>query len=481
MIPDPPNQAERGPADPLPPVQLLADGPSFPTGFWLIMATLFVGLIGAFALQSIEASTFVLLMVLAFPVGWAARSVPGSLDRSWLPNLIMAGWVAKLVASSGRYWALQVLYNGVGDATGYHNHGVRYAPIWRSLQLPPLGTGTDFVEAGDRLSLHSVTSPRSSVASSFSPPLRSLGQVLYLRSVPQGPSPFRPEVVRSSGLLLPEHRLLAFEHRQGVTHDPLHRSRHLRSGATCSRTTDTMGGRPGHRSHWGRTHPLPHRPASRHCRWRPQCSSDAKPSLEAARLRRLVSLVGIAVVLVAAVSYAIQDFGVDLSAGVSASLVEDELDPIFAGVEDQTDKGGSAVEGTAIRSPLDVPRSGPPRGVPTAPDRRPQHPGVGQQHRRGLVPSGAVHLADTRHHSRTSERRWREPYVMFALIYTPASSSVTARSSIWASWPDSALSSIPFVLVLLVALGAGTASNPSQQCPSRMGEPGTSFDRAHAR
>ena len=123
------------------------DEKRLPPTFWMIIAALTLGLIVSVAFQSAESGTFLLLMVLALPAGLAARSLGQPADKNWLPNLLMAGWAAKMFASGGRYWALQVLYNGVGDATGYHGRGVQYSPIWRSLQLPPLGTGTDFIDA----------------------------------------------------------------------------------------------------------------------------------------------------------------------------------------------------------------------------------------------------------------------------------------------------------------------------------------------
>lgn len=414
------------------------------------MATLFVGLIGAFALQSIEASTFVLLMVLAFPVGWAARSVPGSLDRSWLPNLIMAGWVAKLVASSGRYWALEVLYNGVGDATGYHNHGVRYAPIWRSLQLPPLGTGTEFVQAATGF-LYIPFIPTKLGGFVLFATLAFLGQVLtyvaFRRALPHSGLKwyaalvfFYPNIVYWPSSIGKESLMILFI---GLgTYGAVRLLEDYRTRWVAVLAVGLTGAGLI-RSHIALLLVLSVAAAM---------FVGTRPSLEAARFRRVVSMAAMAVVLVGAVSFAIQDFNIDLSGGVSESLLEDELDPIFAGVEEQTDTGGSAVEGSAIRSPLDVPQAVMRvifRPLPTD-----------AHNTQALVNSiveGSLLLAlfiwRTPAIIRNFRARWRSPLVFLSLTYTIGfifGHSPVLNLGIMARQRSQA---IPFIMVLLVELG----------------------------
>ncbi len=440
------------------------DEKRLPPTFWMIIAALTLGLIVSVAFQSAESGTFLLLMVLALPAGLAARSLGQPADKKWLPNLLMAGWAAKMFASGGRYWALQVLYNGVGDATGYHGRGVQYSPIWRSLQLPPLGTGTDFIDAAAGF-LYIPYIPTKLGGFFIFATLAFVGQILYYTAFRRSVKTvglkwyallvfFFPNIIYWPSSIGKESLITLFiglsaygavrlfaDYRPkwvavlaiGLTGAGLIRS-HIALLLILSVAGAMFLGR--------------------------------RPTLEAARLRRLISLVGIAVVLVAAVSYAIQDFGVDLSAGVSASLVEDELDPIFSGVEDQTDKGGSAVEGTAIRSPLDVPEAVLRvvfRPLPTD-----------AHNIQALVSSiveGSFLLAlfiwRTPAIVKNFRARWREPYVMFALIYTAGfifGHSPVLNLGIMARQRSQL---IPFVLVLLVALGAGKTSEPKPTVPEQ--------------
>ncbi len=93
--------------------------------------------------------TFVDAVVIAV-IGFIVMSRVGvwmstKADYTWLPSMIAVGYLAKIMASLGRYLVLVEFYGGGGDAIGYHGSGVQFAPVWRSFQIPPgmddIGTG----------------------------------------------------------------------------------------------------------------------------------------------------------------------------------------------------------------------------------------------------------------------------------------------------------------------------------------------------
>ena len=151
--------------------------------------------------------------------------------------------------------------------------------------------------------------------------------------------------------------------------------------------------------------------------------------------------------------YALEDFNIDVSSGISETLLEEGLDPIFAGVEQQTDKGGSAVEGSAIRSLADVPE---------AVFRVVFRPLPSDAHNAQALVSALLEgtfllvLFVWRMPSilRNLVHKWREPYILFSLAYTGGfifGHSAVLNLGIIARQRSQA---IPFILALLVVLGS---------------------------
>lgn len=107
----------------------------------------------AFALTSgAVPAHLVVLAAAALAVTYlVGRHMSTEFDRSWLPGLLVAGLTAKLAGSWVRHYVLIEVYNGVGDATGYHNRGLALADAFRSLDIPNLdaagfgSTGTRFI------------------------------------------------------------------------------------------------------------------------------------------------------------------------------------------------------------------------------------------------------------------------------------------------------------------------------------------------
>ncbi len=106
-------------------------------GWWVIGALLAIAA-GVGVGLGISVEPVLVALVLLFPVIWLARAIASPLDEKWLPKLVVAAYVAKILGSVVRYGVLQVVYGGVGDAVGYHGAAVRWAPVWRSFQVPDI-------------------------------------------------------------------------------------------------------------------------------------------------------------------------------------------------------------------------------------------------------------------------------------------------------------------------------------------------------
>ena len=442
-----------------------------PAAFGVAVVVMVATIVGSLAFRTNETGTYVMLLVLVGLIGWVVRKLPMAVDRSWLPTYIVAGWVAKLLASGGRYWALQVLYHGVGDASGYHGHGVRNAPVWRSFHIPQLGTGTHFVDAAASF-LYIPYIPTKLGGFFMFATLAFFGQVLFYaafrRAFPNSSLKlyaalifffpnivYWPSSIGKEALMIPFISIAAYgavrlfaDYRPkwvmvlalGILGSGLIRS-HIALLLILSVAGAMFMGK--------------------------------RPALKSARIRRLTSMVGIAAVLAGAAGYAIQDFGIDISSGISASLVEDELDPIFAGVEDQTGKGGSAVEGAGIRSPLDIPEA-VLRVVfqPLPWDANSIQTLVSAIFEGSLLLG--LFIWRTSSIIRHFRRRWRQPYALFSLIYTAGfvfGHSPVLNLGIMARQRSQM---IPFVLVLLVALGDRTGTGSEIADPETVTVPALS-------
>ena len=91
-------------------------------------------------------SAFGVAVVAAIVIGFIAVGVTTKEDKKWLPTMIMAGFTAKLIASTVRWWVLVDFYQGSGDAVGYHKFGHEYVHLWRTFHMPPMASGTEAME-----------------------------------------------------------------------------------------------------------------------------------------------------------------------------------------------------------------------------------------------------------------------------------------------------------------------------------------------
>lgn len=447
--------------------------PALPSAFWLVIVVIVIGFVASLGLGSAEAETFVLLLLFAWPIGMIAKSLARPIDYKWLPTLVMAGWAAKLVASAGRYWALQVLYNGVGDASGYHAAGIRNAPIWRSLQIPQMDLGTHFVEGLTGL-LYVPHIPTKLGGFFLFATLAFLGQVLlYAAFRRMFPSPrviwycllifFFPNIVYWPSSIGKDSLMTLFI---GITAYGAARLFVDYRPAWITVFAIGIAGAGAVRSHIALALVLSAGAA---------IALGRAPKMESARTRRLIALVLLTLVLAFAVQYAISDFGIDLTEGISDSLIEEEL----ATVEQQTDTGGSAVEGSAIRTPADIPQA-----VLRVVFRPLPYDAHNLQALANSLVEGSVLLllfiwrapAIIRH----TRRHWREPYLLMSIVYTAGfifGHSAILNLAIIARQRSQL---IPFVLVILVELGAmptrTKTSEPVQESsPDTVTSPGAQF------
>lgn len=422
----------------------------WPSAVWVALIASLIGFLVMIANGSDEAQSFLLLGVLAVTIGFLAKSVARPLDATWLPNLIIWAWIVKMMASTGRYLALELLYQGRGDATGYNNYGIRYAPLWRSFEPPDFDTGTEFVRWFTGL-IYALYTPTKLGGFLIFATMAFVGQVLlymaFRRAFPSHRVKwyallifFFPNLLYWPSSIGKESLMLLFigigayaAVRLFVDYRPrwlllfavgLLGCGVIRSHIALLMALSAMGvllvGRASATGPVG--------------------------------FRRWASLSLMLLMSFFVVRYVIVDFGIDISSGISEALVEEELDPIFSNVEGQTDRGGSTVEGTAIRSPADVPEAVIRVVFRPLPTDAHNTQALANSIVEGLFLM-VLFIWRTPAILRNSLRHWRDPYILFSLLFTAGfifGHSAVLNLGIIARQRSQA---IPFILVLLVELG----------------------------
>lgn len=116
------------------------------TGFFIAVVAMLFGLFSGNLLTYFDAIVIAILGLIV--VGSIARRIAASGDADWLPGLMAAAYIFKILLSTARYLVMVVIYGGGGDAIGYHGAGTRLVDYWRSFQLPPgMDIGTEFTDA----------------------------------------------------------------------------------------------------------------------------------------------------------------------------------------------------------------------------------------------------------------------------------------------------------------------------------------------
>ena len=116
------------------------------TGVAIAVLVMVVGLFNGGLLSYFDA--VVIAMIGLFTVVAIARRIATADDAEWLPGMIAAAYIVKILFSLARYLVMVVIYGGGGDAIGYHGSGNELSAYWRALQFPPeMGdVGTKFTE-----------------------------------------------------------------------------------------------------------------------------------------------------------------------------------------------------------------------------------------------------------------------------------------------------------------------------------------------
>lgn len=116
------------------------------TGAFIAIVVMLVGLFTGDLVSYFDA--IVIAMIGLMVVSSIGRRMATDADAAWLPGMIAAAYIMKIVFSLARYSVMWVVYGGGGDAIGYHGAGNELSDYWRALQLPPdIDIGTKFADA----------------------------------------------------------------------------------------------------------------------------------------------------------------------------------------------------------------------------------------------------------------------------------------------------------------------------------------------
>lgn len=325
----------------------------YPTG-WLTavgLLSVLAILAGAFTgdLLTVFEGTVIALIGFAVVTNiavWMARSI----DAPWLPGIVAAGFLMKIFMSVTRYLALVVIYNGSGDAVGYHGSGVQAVEFWRSFQIPPgIGTGTEFVNEFTGL-LYVPYVPQMLGGFFMYSTLAFLGQMLMYAALRQSRRPrhlkwyaiaifFVPAITYWPASIGKESLMFL-----GIGLAVYGASLYLRRGGILPLVHLALG--------LGFAGVI-----------RPHISAliiaslagtlilaRGKEGLGMTPVQRWIAVVVVGLGSIGAVVVAANEFNISLEGNVGA-----EVDEFVTNIEDNTSRGGSEVEGSAVSGPQDVP------------------------------------------------------------------------------------------------------------------------------
>ncbi len=278
-------------------------------------------------------------------------------DRSWLPMVIIGGFIAKLLGSTARYLVLELVYNGKGDAVGYHGAGLRLSSVWRSFQVPSTidRIGTDVVDAITGL-LYVPYQPSMLGGFFMFASVAFFGQMLLYAAFRHSFSTrhlkwyaalmfFWPTIVYWPSSIGKESLMLFWI---GVTSYGVARLLKSYNPAWVALIGLGLAGGGIIRLHI---------PLLLVGSLVIALLVAKAPAVPGAQVRRVGLLVAAGAGLVVFALFTAGNFGVDLSTAVSVEAASDEVGNVLSAVEARTDTGGSAVAGSAVTSPLDLPEA----------------------------------------------------------------------------------------------------------------------------
>ena len=119
------------------------------TWVWMLAALAAVGLTGA-ALVGFDIGLLVLIVLFLTATLIIGQLMATDVDRRWLPAFVLGGFAAKVIGAALRFGVYEFIYLRQADAGLYHSFGIRLASVWRSFNVPSMqgtrGVGTRFIE-----------------------------------------------------------------------------------------------------------------------------------------------------------------------------------------------------------------------------------------------------------------------------------------------------------------------------------------------
>ena len=117
--------------------------------FWIGLSLLIAAMVtAALVVGEITMGTVVFVAAGIVITMRVAARIAVDADRKWITTLLPLAFVAKIVGTIARYLMVTVLY-GVGDSYGYYEAGIELVHTWRSLDVPEGtggGAGTRFLD-----------------------------------------------------------------------------------------------------------------------------------------------------------------------------------------------------------------------------------------------------------------------------------------------------------------------------------------------
>jgi hypothetical protein len=316
---------------------------------WGLGGTLLFAGVVLLATGHVEGGTFIYAALAVVVTAAIGRGMATEADKKWLPQVVLAGFAVKMVASFARYAVLEYIYGGSGDATGYNGAGNHLVHVWRSFHIPTMGIGTAFVDAATAF-LYIPYVPTFLGGFFLFATLAYFGQlmlyaafrhstggkrarwyavgVLFLPTIVYWPSSIGKESLMflflGAGSLGAARLLDDFRIRWIF----LFGAGAVGAAAIRPHVALLLGGALTTAVIFG------------------------KASSKSLRSRKLVATALIGLVMVVLGLFTAQKFGIDFASGLTAT---EDFGSVLSNVEGSTSKGGSSTTGTGIRSPADFP------------------------------------------------------------------------------------------------------------------------------
>ena len=377
-------------------------------------------------------------------------------DKNWLPSMVMAGFTAKIVASWVRWWVLVDFYNGSGDAVGYHGRGIQYAPLWRAFEVPELRIGTEAMEGIAGLAYFFYI-PNFLGGFFLFASLAFVGQLFLYAAFRAAPIPrrhkfyafvvfFVPTIVYWPSSIGKESVMLL-----GIGVAAYGVAKLLRDGSMGSLFPIAFG-------------------LILSGVIRPHVAGLVAVSATVALLfakgpgvaqfpaRRLTLLVFVGGALTVLTFVAAANFGISLD---SLDELDGSVDEFVGTVEDNTTKGGSAVEGGFISSPLEFPEAALKVLFRPLPNEAHNPPALASSLEGALLLLVLVLKLPAIVRRGFSMRK--DPYTLFAFVYTIGFIIAFSAFNNLGLMARERSQVAPFFLLLVVVLGWGPPPEPEEE------------------